>query len=172
MADVYRSHVRGLIGQIVTADGHLMFSNLDAAATQGVEAEFEGKWGSGFAGRISYSNQHATDLVTDKPMVNSAGQLATANVTVPLMRRRLFAAMDLHYVGRVETLDGSFTHGFIVPNLTLTTQDVRSGLSLSASVYNLFNRRYGYPGGDEHRQNIIYQDGRTLRVGLTYSWRR
>jgi outer membrane receptor for ferrienterochelin and colicins len=38
-------------------------------------------------------------------------------------------------------------------------------------VANLFDNTYGYPGGDEHRQNIIYQDGRTFRVGLKYLWR-
>jgi iron complex outermembrane receptor protein len=89
---------------------------------------------------------------------------------MPLVRRKLFASMDLHYVGPVQTLNGSFTDAFVVPNLTLHTRDLRTGLNLSASVYNVFNSRYGYPGGDEHRQNIIYQDGRTIRLGLTYAW--
>jgi outer membrane receptor protein involved in Fe transport len=71
----------------------------------------------------------------------------------------------------VETLNGSSTNSFVVPNLTLTTRDLHNGVSLSASVYNLFNSQYGYPGGDEHRQNIIFQDGRTFRVGLRYTWR-
>jgi outer membrane receptor for ferrienterochelin and colicins len=171
MVNAYNSHVRGLISQMVSSEGLLVFLNLDSAATKGVEAEFEGKWGSGIAGRISYSFQNARNLVTDKPLVNSAQQLATVNLTVPLFNRRVFAGMDLHYVGRVETLNGSLTERFVVPNLTFTTRDSYKGLSLSANVYNLFNSRYGYPGGDEHRQNIIYQDGRTFRVGLKYRWR-
>jgi outer membrane receptor protein involved in Fe transport len=51
-------------------------------------------------------------------------------------------------------------------------RDLHGGLSLSANVYNLFNATYGYPGGDEHRQNIVYQYGRTVRVGLEYAWQR
>jgi outer membrane receptor for ferrienterochelin and colicins len=172
MANVYTSHVTGLISQIVAPEGLLVFLNLDSAATRGIEAEVEGKWSSGIASRISYSFQSARDLTTESPLVNSARQLATANVTVPLVRRKLFASTDLHYVGRVQTLNGSFTDAFVVPNLTLHTRDLRNGLNLSASVYNLFNSRYGYPGGDEHRQNILYQDGRTIRLGLKYTWQR
>jgi outer membrane receptor protein involved in Fe transport len=160
-----------VISQIVDSEGLLVFRNLDSAASRGVEVEFEGKWRAGIVSRMSYSYQHARNLVTGEPLVNSARQLATANVTLPLVRRQLLAGMDLHYVTRVETLNGSFTRSFVVPNLTLTTREVRSGLRLAASVYNLFDNAYGYPGGDEHRQNIIYQDGRTFRVGLTYTWR-
>ena len=171
MADIYASHVRGLISQVVSPEEKLIFLNLNAADTRGVEAEFEGKWHSGITGRISASYQRARDLATEQPMVNSARQLATVNVMVPLIRRQVYAGIDLHYVGRVETLNGSFTDSFVVPNLTLTTRELHNGLSVAASVYNLLNNQYGYPGGDEHRQNIIYQDGRTFRVGLQYAWR-
>lgn len=170
MANVYNSHVRGLISQIITDEGLLVFENLDAAETRGVEAEFEGKWRSGVGGRLSYSFQNARDLGTNRPLVNSAQHLATVNLKVPAIPGHLYAGLDLHYVGRVETLNGSFTAPFAVPNLTLTTRNLRRGVSLSASIYNVLNNRYGYPGGDEHRQNIIYQDGRTVRIGLRYGW--
>jgi outer membrane receptor protein involved in Fe transport len=71
----------------------------------------------------------------------------------------------------VQTLDGSLADRFAVANVTLSTRPFRNGLSFSANVYNLFDSEYGYPGGDEHLQNIIYQDGRTLRIGLKYGWR-
>jgi iron complex outermembrane receptor protein len=45
------------------------------------------------------------------------------------------------------------------------------GLELSASIYNLFDTKYGYPGGDEHVQDVLYQDGRTFRLKLTYTFR-
>jgi iron complex outermembrane receptor protein len=170
MANVSTNHVDGLISQVVTADGLLQFFNLDSANTRAVAAEFEGKWGSGIATRVSYSYHHARNLVTDTPLVNSASQLATLNVMVPFMRRQAFAGMDVHAVGRVQTLNGTFTERFVVSNLTLTVRPLRSRVNLTASVYNLFDNAYGYPGGDEHRQNIIQQDGRTFRVGLTYLW--
>jgi outer membrane receptor for ferrienterochelin and colicins len=172
MANVYSSNVRHLVTQIVASDGFIVSQNLDSAQSRGVEIEFEGKWHDGIASRLSFSYQRARNLVTGEPLVNSARQLAAANLTVPLIRRRVFAGLDLQYVGRVETLGGSFTDRVVVPNLTVTTRDLHGGLSLSANVYNLFNATYGYPGGDEHRQNIIYQYGRTFRVGLEYAWQR
>jgi len=170
MANVYDSHVRGLIGQVVRSDGQLVFLNLNAAATRGVEVEFEGKYRSGVSSRISYSYQNAIDLTTSAPLVNSARQLATANVTAPI-GRQLIGAMDLHYVGPVQTLNGSLADRFAVANVTLSTRPFSNGLSLSMNVSNLFNSEYGYPGGDEHLQNIILQDGRTFRIGLKYAWR-
>jgi iron complex outermembrane receptor protein len=172
MVNGYYSRIRGLISQTLDTSGHLTFQNLDAASTRGVEVEGEGRWPSGLTSRISYSHQSATDLMTHMPLVNSARQLATANLTVPLFRHHVLAGIDLHAVGRVQTLNGSFTHGFVVPNLTLTTRDSNRGFHLAASVYNLLNSTYGYPGGEEHAQNIIYQDGRTFRVSLTFIWGR
>jgi iron complex outermembrane receptor protein len=43
-------------------------------------------------------------------------------------------------------------------------------ITVSASLYNLFDRAYGYPGSTGHRQNLIPQDGRSLRVQLTYKF--
>jgi iron complex outermembrane receptor protein len=171
MANVYSSHVRGLINQVVNEDGTLIFRNLDSASTRGFEAEIEGNW-LAVSSRLSYSHQRTRNLVTGKPLVNSARHLATGNLTAPLAGGHLLAGLDVHYVGPVETLNGTFTNSFIQPNVTLTTRDFRSGLSVSASVYNLFNQSYGYPAGDENRQNIIHQNGRTFRIGLKYLWRR
>ena len=171
MTNLYSSRVRGLISQQVNADGTIAFMNVDSAATRGIEAEVEGKWASGIAARASYSHQRATDLGSSQRLVNSARHLATGNLTAPLHRGLAVAALDLHFVGPVETLDGSFTRGFVVPNLTLTTREFQNRLNVSFSVRNLFDARYGYPGGDEHRQNIIYQNGRTFSVGAVYTWR-
>jgi iron complex outermembrane receptor protein len=171
MASVYDSRVRDLITQVVSADGHLQFFNVDSVATRGIEGEVEAKWSSGIASRVAYSFQHATDARSHQALVNSAKQLVTVNLTVPLGGNQVFAGIDLHVVGPVETLNGAFTKSFAVPNLTLTTREFHDHLTLSAHVANLFDSKYGYPGGDEHRQNIIYQDGRTFRVGVKYVWR-
>lgn len=41
---------------------------------------------------------------------------------------------------------------------------------LSASLYNLLDQKYGYPGSTGHTQNVIPQDGRTFRVKLGYTF--
>jgi hypothetical protein len=37
-------------------------------------------------------------------------------------------------------------------------------------LHNLFNASYGDPGSVEHRQQIIVQDGRTIRVRATWHY--
>jgi iron complex outermembrane receptor protein len=41
---------------------------------------------------------------------------------------------------------------------------------VSASVYNLFDKSYADPGGGEHVQDRIPQDGRSFRVKVTASF--
>jgi iron complex outermembrane receptor protein len=40
---------------------------------------------------------------------------------------------------------------------------------LSASVYNLFNNQYSDPGGQEHLQDLIQQNGRAFQIKA--AWR-
>jgi len=53
-------------------------------------------------------------------------------------------------------------------NWNLFSQHLIKGVELSAGVYNLFDSRYGFPGGSGHLQDVIEQDGRTFRLKLTY----
>ena len=55
-------------------------------------------------------------------------------------------------------------------NVTLLTRNWKKGPSLSLSVFNLFDRKYGDPGGAEHAQTLIPQDGRNFRVQVRYEF--
>jgi len=69
-----------------------------------------------------------------------------------------------------KTLAGRHTPGFFLTNVTLFSQHLVKGLEISASVYNLFDTHYGDPGAEEHRQDVIPQDGRSFRFKLTYGF--
>jgi outer membrane receptor protein involved in Fe transport len=43
-------------------------------------------------------------------------------------------------------------------------------LRASLAARNLFDAGYAYPGGVEHLQPAITQDGRTLGLSLEYTW--
>ena len=47
-------------------------------------------------------------------------------------------------------------------------QNLIKGLEVSASVYNLFNKKYGDPGSPEHVQDLLMQDGRNYRLKVAY----
>jgi len=52
-------------------------------------------------------------------------------------------------------------------NLTVVAP-IASAFELVGSVRDLFNVQYSDPASDQHRQDSIPQNGRTLRVGLTW----
>jgi iron complex outermembrane receptor protein len=149
-------------------DDLMVFKNVDKTETIGVEVELRGKWQSGLEARGSYSYQDSENKSTGKTLTNSPGHLAKANLIVPLIRERLFAAVETQYTGTRKTLKGNDADDFIVTNLTIFGQSLVRGLDLSATIYNLFDESYGDPASEEHRQDAIKQDGRAFRVKLTY----
>jgi outer membrane receptor protein involved in Fe transport len=52
--------------------------------------------------------------------------------------------------------------------VTLLAHRLPGRLEASAKVDNLFDRRYGDPGREEHVQDLLFQDGRTFRVELLW----
>jgi iron complex outermembrane receptor protein len=161
--------INDLIVQVTDpADGFLVYRNLESAEAKGVEVELEGKWDNGLTGRVSYSYQDARNSETDRPLLNSPRHLAKLNLTLPVLRDRLFLGIEEQFVDRRETLSGSFAKSFFVSNLTLSSRNLLKNLELSATLYNLFDNGYGDPGGTADRVDVIQQDGRTFRVKLTY----
>lgn len=148
--------------------GAILLENLGSAKAKGLELSLRGTWAHGFEGRISYSLTDARDGMTDARLVNSPVHLAKLSFTAPLYREKIFATLDCHYASGRETLAGQTAKGFGTFNFTLFSQELVKGMELSASIYNLFNTRFSEPGGPEHLQDLIPQDGRTFRVKLAY----
>ena len=59
--------------------------------------------------------------------------------------------------------------GAFVSNVTFSHRAGPKGLALSATFYNVFGASWGDPGSNEHRQEVLPQDGRTGIARL--SWR-
>lgn len=156
--------------QMDPADGFLVFRNIDKVQAEGFEAELEGKWPEGFEGRISYAFQEAKDEQTGRLLTNSPRHMAKLNVIVPLIKERLFLGPQLRYMSSRKTLADKETGDAFVADLTLFAQNLTKGLDASLSVYNLLGRKYGDPGSEEHVQDILFQDGRTFRFKVTYSF--
>jgi outer membrane receptor protein involved in Fe transport len=146
----------------------MVFVNNGEVKATGLELEVDGKWGNGMQGRISYAYTNATDGLTGGSPVNSPYHLVNVNVIVPVIRNKIFLGAQTQYTSSVKTLGGRKIEGFSLTNLTLFSQKLIKGLEMSANVYNLFNKKYSYPGGPEHVMDTIEQDGRTYRVKLTY----
>jgi iron complex outermembrane receptor protein len=163
--------VENLISQEIDPDdGLLVYKNVDQVNGKGLIFALDGKWGNGISGRVSYTFQKVENDRTGKTLLNSPKHLAKGNLIVPLYQDKLFAGMEVQYTSKRKTLKGRYVDDFFVTNLTLFSQRFLKGLELSGSVYNLFDKKYRDPGGEEHTQNTIEQDGRSFRVKLTYAF--
>ncbi len=135
-----------------------------------MELDLEGKWASGWEGRLSYAVQKAINEKTGKRLTNSPQHMVKFNLIVPLIQEKLFASLETRYLSERRTLSGKMADDFFVANLTLFSQNFFKGLEVSGSIYNLFDERYGDPGSGEHRQDVIEQDGRTFWLKLKYGF--
>ena len=150
------------------ADDLLVFANIDEVEASGAEFELEGKWGRGLEGRVSYTFQEAKDRATDKLLSNSPRHLAKVNLILPLLGETVLLGFEEQYTGRRKTALRNETGGYAVTNLTLFGRKILPGLEASASVYNLFDKKFSDPASLAHRQETIEQDGRVFRFKLSY----
>ncbi|OGA47465.1 MAG: hypothetical protein A3F74_16290 [Betaproteobacteria bacterium RIFCSPLOWO2_12_FULL_62_58] len=173
-ASGYYYKVNDLITQVPVADPEtggvlLQYQNLDNVDAKGVEFEAEHSWSGGARLRGSFTAQMARDE-TGAALSNSPKHLAKLNYSTPVFHDKLRAAVELQYTGRRITTFGE-TGGFLTANLTLLSERLAPGLELSASVYNLFDRKYADPVAFDvgvPTRDVIQQDGRNFRFKLTY----
>jgi len=157
-----------------------MYTNLNAQ-TKGLELALEGSWAYGIRSRASYSFQYTRDNNVAWELPDSPEQMAKFNVSVPLLKDKLFAGAEIQYTsdrlslhnttsagGQPITLQGEDAGGYAIVNLTLFSQNLIKNVEFSASLYNLLDRRYLDPASNFHVQDVLEQDGRSFRIKLTY----
>ncbi len=163
--------IRDLITQQTDpTDDLLVYNNVESISAKGIELEVEREWSTGLRGRISYTFTDSLNEDTRSGLTNSPKHLAHFNLIVPIANEAVFAAVDVRSMSKRRTVSGDYAGSVLVPNLTIPTRKLPKRLELSASLYNLFDTKYGDPGSEEHLQNTILQDGRSFRVKLTYTF--
>ena len=161
--------IRDLISlQEGLANGNDFYTNAGRLDIRGLDFALSRKLPWGLEGEASYSFQDVVNFTTRMPVANSPKHLGQARLSVPLIKQKLFASMDLQYVSKRATLAGNYTGAYVVPNFTLFSRNVIRGWEISASIYNVFNQQYGDPGSAAHIQDILFQDGRNFRIKIGY----
>lgn len=157
-------------------DGALVFRNVSQARAKGLEAETEKVWDNGTRLRLSYSLQSATDGDTGDRLTNSPMRLAKLNYQMPLWGDAARAGVEAQFSGPLNTVNGNRVPGYGMVNLTLVSRRLWPGVEVSAGIYDLLNRRRVDPPSEEHADSLgrtlrgIEQDGRTLRLRLSYTF--
>lgn len=163
----YQYRVSDLIEQQVNASSSLLiFNNVSAVKAQGMELEADYVGDSGWRLRANWSGQTAKARPDGMPLSNSPRSLSKLFLSLPLPVLQARAGFEWQRVGQRQTVAGERLPAHSVSNMTLQFLPPASAASLSASVYNLFDKAYRDPGGPELRQDAVDQDGRQWRLQL------
>ena len=168
-ASGFYNRINALISQETDpATNAIRYVNFNDVRGKGMEFSATIKRPSGWEGRLSYTVQEAHTVSGSAALSDSPRHLAKLNLIAPLFQQKLFAGIEAQEVSRRATVTGSEVGGFFTANATLSSKDLFGRFRASASLYNLFDKRYADPVGQEFVQPAIVQDGRTFRVKLTY----
>ena len=168
-ASGFYNRIDHLISQATDpANGLIHYANLNGVRGKGLEFVFSAKRPSGWEGRLSYTVQSSRSSLDGETLSNSPRHLAKANLIIPSLAKKLFASFEGQETSRRRTVVGTETGSAFLANATLYSKDLLGKLRVSASLYNLFNKHYADPVGQEIRGATVVQDGRAFRVKLTY----
>ena len=168
---VYATDVNSLITEnLDVATAEVSFANATSAVSKGLEFQLVGKFPHSWETRAGFNAQKTTDELTDAVLTNSPRNLAKFNLSGPIWRKKLFVGVDSQYTAARSTLAGNRLGGYPTLNVTLLAKRLGRRVDASFSVYNLIDRRYADPGGDEDPEDSIMRDGRSFRLKLVYHY--
>lgn len=165
---VYTFRMKGLIDlQQDSEDGYYQYENTGTARSRGVELGINARLKSGLIGYANYSYQDTKDGISGDRLTNSPQHLLKSGVSFPVFRSG-YLGFQIIYESQRLTLYETETEPFLRANVNLTTNRLFDHLKISLLIKNLFDTQYAYPGGYEHVQDAIIQDGRHFIIRLEY----
>lgn len=175
-ASLYYYRMENLIDPTADPDSpQLQHQNIGTAVARGLEWEFGFRFNPSTHGFVSIGHQLAETEVSGMELTNSPSNMVRAGLTHSLTRL-VSLAYEWRYQSRRRTVAGSFTSPFSTLDATLRIHPFKNeSLALPAwlerveavfLVRNLFDRSYSTPGGLEHLQASLQQDGRSFAVRI------
>jgi iron complex outermembrane receptor protein len=148
----------------------LGFVNGGTTRASGLELESEFRLKGGTQALASYALQDAKEATHgNQRLTNSPRHLAKARLSVPGPREGSFASFEWQYLSSRTTLAGATVDPASTANVSAMFPIGRS-LTFIGQIRNLFNVRYSDPSSEEHLDDAIEQNGRTVRVGFRWAF--
>jgi iron complex outermembrane receptor protein len=167
-ASAFRNRLTDLLSRRPdTASGGQYLANVDEIHSRGVELGLNVNRGHGVTGKLSYSFQRTEDRASGIQLTNSPEQMVQLELRSPILGSAATAAVDAQYMSARSTLLGNVAGGHVLTNFSLFAPRTFGRFDLSASLYNVFDARYGDPVSNGFVQDLIQQDGRSFRVRTT-----
>lgn len=166
-ASAYQNDVNNLIQQQYDAGvDRFYFDNISNVRAQGYEFEWSARLRGGIQTRVNMSFNDAKDTRTGAIVENSPARLFKANLSTPLLADRLRAGIEFQAMSKRKSWSGE-APGFGLVNLTLLAPALAKNVELSGSIFNLFDRHYFDPVGNELSPiERVMQNGRNFRLKM------
>lgn len=166
----YQYTIRNLIDLLTDeSDGLLQSQNRGVSRARGAEAEVLLQHPQGHLVSTGVSVQYASDLQSGLELTNSPRIAFRLASSVSFGPRLIASVQALYETSRVTVRDVR-TDPYLLVHFTMNARLVDDMLETTLLVRNLFNSVYAYPGGFEHRQAAIPQDGRTVALRVNLQW--
>jgi iron complex outermembrane receptor protein len=164
----FRNELTHLSSQILDPiDSLFVFENSGAISSNGLELGLGVNRGHGTSGQLSYSLQRTEDRATGIVLTNSPSQIVQLQLRSPIPGSPIVAALDAEYMSARLTLAGNTAGSHTLTNFSLLAPRAFDRFDLSATFYNVLNAKYADPVPDGFTQDVIPQDGRSMRVRAT-----
>ncbi|MBT3271354.1 TonB-dependent receptor [Candidatus Poribacteria bacterium] len=168
VVSAYRYTMSKLIDETVDpADDLGVFENVGDVDALGIEAELRAHLGGQGRAYASYAYQSAESVGSGIRLTNSPAHLARAGIVVPVIAKVFAAAELIAECGR-RTVQDTETDAFALLNLNLSTTELFGGARAALLVRNVLDEEYAYPGGFEHLQAAILQNGRDVALTIEH----
>lgn len=164
----FYNDIRDLINLEELPNGNFSFQNSGTATARGLESELSANLGGGLRGTVSYTFTRTRDERTGSRLDNSPEHQAKFNLCIPVWKEKVFAAAEVQTMSERRTVRTGSVGGLWVVNATLFSRELIRNVEMSASVYNLLDQHYSDPVSTDFKQAAVQQDGRTLRLNVTW----
>jgi outer membrane receptor for ferrienterochelin and colicins len=172
-SSLYRTTMQRLIDQVEDENDLLFqYQNVGDAKGYGASGEIMIRTESVLSAYANYSYQNMRDGLGEK-LTNAPSHLAKAGLSLHFARH-FRVSPEVRYQSRALTVRGTYADAFAICNLNLVFEpDFRvkstwmNRFQLNLRVRNVLGTAYGYPGGLEHAQAVIQQDGRNFDLRLS-----
>jgi iron complex outermembrane receptor protein len=144
------------------------FNNTGHIRTNGLEISLNARLSTGINCYGNYTFQDAKYLgIGNQQLTNSPNHLLNFGFRVPILKN-ISTTTQLHYESERQTVYDTKTKPFLTTNVNLSFHPLWDRFELSILARNIFNVKYKIPGGYEHTQPAIQQDGRTLTAKINF----
>ncbi len=175
---LYSYDMDNLIDPVTDSAGISQFQNISDIHAQGIEGEVNFRTNAGLNGYTSIVYQSTRDPLIDGNISNSPTTILRLGLSYQVFPS-LFLSSEVRYTSERFTVRRTITEPYVITNLNILVKPamkVKEGfkslfnnVECSLLINNLFNTSYSTPGGIEHLQDAISQDGRNYRFRIIYT---